>query len=162
MFGINNNNYDWKEDPRFFKAKSTQAETLKQVSKTVESKGKSYIMTFLMDPARDKFFWADTLNAIVNGINTKEGTGGNKVLTVVLQSGNYTHIESGENINGRYFVIQDLNVINDDTIEQARKARGMNREGLNQRTKDIRLQINIPDRFKRKTGRAWIQQPRTS
>jgi hypothetical protein len=92
MFGINNKNYDWKEDPSFLKVKSTQAEALKQVVETVEPTGKNYIVTFLMDPARDKFLWVDTLNAIVNCINNKEGSGCNKILTIILRTGNYKRV----------------------------------------------------------------------
>jgi hypothetical protein len=62
MFGINNNNYDWKENPSFLKTKSTQAEALKQIVKPVGTTGMNYLLNFLRDPGRDKFFWGYTLD----------------------------------------------------------------------------------------------------
>jgi hypothetical protein len=160
MFGVNNQNYDWKEDPSFLKAKSTQAEALKQIVKPVGTTGMNYLINFLRDTNRDNFLWGDTLQAIVKGINTKEGT---NVLTIAFEVGPYTNIETGEQFNARHFNIKDLSVINEEAIKQARKQRGMNREGLNQRTKAIRLPVNIPNKSRRKPEvPGWGQQSRTS
>jgi hypothetical protein len=76
MFNVTDNNYDWREDPKFLKVKVTQL-VLKHVCQEVGTTCKTYLMNYLTDPDRDKFFCMTILNLIANDINCKEDTESN-------------------------------------------------------------------------------------